>query len=246
LDFVAWAHRLFGSVEPSWFDSTLLLANGRQAQQALRADWVLLPLREWAAAWWQARHGGGGAPAAPLRRLKERLADAALRSALADTLRALQSVTGASARLALQIDAGASWLAWAGATGPVDDDDAEEALVHVAALLHALSGSGIAAVVVLQHDALPADPASHFEALTNAAHHHGWGCALCASARVDTIEGFDAVAARTPAPGQGAWLADDDWPEPTAPGATFVVATIPAAASPDDVLARVEHWRRQV
>lgn len=242
LDLTAYARRVFGSGEPEWFDTPTLMAQLRQAQQGLRADWVLLPLLDWAAAWWPARRGGAEAGRSALRILKTRLEDPALRAALVDVLRALHGVIG-SARLALQLGSGAQWLAWAG-DSEADADDAEEALVYLAAMLHSLAGSGIAAVVVEQTGEQPEDLDEHFAALTNAAHHHGWPCALCAAELSDVPAGFDALACRTPAAGEGLWLAENDWRDaPAAPAGTFIVARVPGDATPDTVLSRIAHWR---
>ena len=148
LDLTAYARRVFGNCEPEWFDTPTLMAHQRQAQQGLRADWVLLPLLDWAAAWWSARRSDAGVARSALRTLKQRLEDPALRAALTDVLRALQGAIG-GAGLALQLAGGAQWLAWAG-NDAADVDDAEEALVYLASLLHGLAGSGIGAVVVEQ------------------------------------------------------------------------------------------------
>lgn len=242
LDLTAYARRVFGSGEPEWFDTPTLMAQLRQAQQSLRADWVLLPLLDWAAAWWPARRPGADTGRSPLRVLKTRLEDPALRAALVDVLRALHGVIG-NARLALQLGSGAQWLAWAG-DDEADADDAEEALVYLAALLHGMAGSGIAAVVVEQAGEQPEDLDEHFAALTNAARHHGWPCALCAAELSGPPAGFDTLACRTPAAGQGLWLAENDWRDSTtSPAAPFIVARVPGDITPDAVLSQVAQWR---
>jgi hypothetical protein len=242
LDLTAYARQVFGSGEPEWFDTPTLMAQLRQAQQSLRADWVLLPLLDWAAAWWPARRPGADAGRNPLRVLKTRLEDPALRAALVDVLRALHGVIG-RAGLALHLGSGAQWLAWAG-DDDADADDAEEALVYLAALLHSLAGSGIAAVVVEQTGEQPEDLDEHFAALTNAAHHHGWPCALCAAEHSHAPAGFDALACRTPAAGQGLWHAETEWTDtPASPAAPFIVARVPGDVTPDAVLSRIAHWR---
>lgn len=242
LDLTAYAQQVFGSGEPEWFDTPTLMAHLRQAQQGLRADWVLLSLLDWAAAWWSARRPGADAARSALRTLRQRLEDAALRAALTDVLRALHGVIG-GAGLALQLADGAQWLVWGG-DDAADADDAEEALVYLAALLHGLAGSGIGAVVLEQTGRMPDDAAEHFAALTNAARHHGWPCALCAASLPGALAGFDALACRNPAAGQGRWLTEGGWPNAAAPAsAPFIVARVPGNAPPDAVLSRIAEWR---
>lgn len=242
LDLTAYARRVFGSGEPDWFDTPTMVAQLRQAQQSLRADWVQLPLLDWAAAWWSARRPGTGAGSSALRTLKTRLEDLALRASLADLLRALHGVIG-GAGLALQLVDGAAWLAWTGDEA-ADVDDAEEACVYLAAELHGLAGSGIGAVVVTQSGTLPCDAGEHYAALTNAASHHGWPCVICSPELRRIPAGFNAAASAASAPGLGSWIRDTQWNRADAPSQMpFIIARVPADAAPDAVLERIAQWR---
>ena len=244
LDGLDYARRVFGTDEASWFETPVLLATCRPMMQSLRADWLLFPLREWVQAWWGA-HGpveAGGSK--PLRLLKNRLAHEALRSALLDALLALHSVTGSGAGLALQVDGPEQWLAWVGdESDDIDEGDAEDIVVYLAALVHALSGSGVSAAVVCQWSETQADASERYAALNNAAAHHGWARVLGVTHAPVTPDGFDALAAREPAPGQGLWLTRDDWDSAVAPATPFIVARIPAQATPEQVLAHIARWR---
>ncbi|KWF80449.1 hypothetical protein WL93_24060 [Burkholderia diffusa] len=250
LDLTAYARAVFGNDVPNWFETPVLLAHVRQAQQALHADWLLLPLLDWTAAWWEMRQTSSGQLAKPLLRMKTCLGDPAFRAALTDLLRALQTVTGDLVRLALQIDGGAQWLEWAGAGDEIDEDDAEDALVHIAALLHAIPDDSIAAVFVRQLATLPGDPDQHFEALANAAGHHDWPCVLCTESLAAAPAGFKGLAAICPDQGQGVWLQSEDWSKTadhrTNPGLPFLVATVPPLAAPDAVLACISRWRARM
>lgn len=242
LDAQGYARRMFPADGAAWHESAALLASSRQAMQSLRPDWWLLPLREWTEAWFQGAAPGETASGRPLRLLKSRLAGEDLRTALLDALRALHSVTGKTTGLALQVDGPEAWLAWAGATGEPDEADVEDVVVYLAGLLHALSGSGIGAVVV-REAATIRDPAERYAALANAAAHHGWSCVLCSVSAEALPAGFDALAARPAAAGHGAWLDDDDWATGAAVAAPFIVTRVPAQARADEVLARIERWR---
>lgn len=245
LDALAYARRVFGVDDAHWCETPALLAAARPLLQGLRPDWLAFPLREWAAAWWQPRHPPPAAK--PLRTLKARLADEAFVAALLDALRALHSVAAPATGLALQIDDPAHWLAWAlgedEADDDIDDGDAEDVMVCLAALLHRLAGSGIGAVLVRQSTPTSADIAERCAALTNAAVHHGWSAVLCSAGEAAPPAGFDALATSPPAGGLGVWVDDRDWGCETTTAAPFVVARVPAQATPDTVLAQIAHWR---
>jgi hypothetical protein len=243
LDAWAYARRVFGTDDGRWFETPVLLANGRQVLASLRPQWLLFPLREWVDAWWIAQHPDAPGAARSLRSISLRVADSGLRAALVDALRALHTITAPGCGLALQVDGPEQWLAEANAQQPIDEGDAEDVVVHVAALLHALAGSGIAAVLVRQSAPTGSDLAERYAALANAAAHHGWATVLCCRATQDLPEGFDAVALAAPGPGVGRWLLEDDWRRDEPVAASFLVAQVPALAAPDDVLARIARWR---
>lgn len=243
LEALAYARRVFGTDEAHWEQTPVLLTTYRQALQSLRPDWLLFPLLEWAGAWWQA-HARGEVPPKPLRALKARLGDEGLHAALLDALRALHSVTGSATKLALQIDGAEQWLTWAGADeAEIDEGDAEDAVVYLAALVHTLAGSGVGAVLVRQQAATQADLDERYAALTNAAGHHEWASVLCCDIGDAKPKSFDLLAARQSLPGFGAWLSDADWSNTVAPTAPFIVTQVPTSARPDAVLAQIARWR---
>lgn len=244
LDGMDYARRLFGADEATWFETPALLATCRPMMQSLRPQWLPFPLREWVQAWWAAHGTPETGATKPLRALKNRLAHEGLRAALLDALLALHSVTGSGGGLALQIDGPEQWLAWAGGEGDdIDEGDAEDVVVYLAALVHALSGSGVGAAIVCQWSETQANPDERYAALSNAAAHHGWARVLCVPHAPVTPSGFDALAAREPAPGQGLWLTRDDWDSVVAASTPFIVARIPAHAAPEQVLAKLSRWR---
>jgi len=244
LDGLDYARRIFGTDESTWFETPVLLATSRPMMQSLRPQWLLFGLLEWVQAWWGAHGPAETGAGKPLRTLKNRLAHEGLRAALLDALRALHSVTGAGAGLALQIDGPEQWLLWAGDEGDeIDEGDAEDAVVYLASLVHALSGSGVGAAVVCQWSPTQADASERYAALCNAAAHHGWARVLCVRQALAQADGFDALAERTPAAGHGLWLTQDDWDGAAAPASPFIVARIPAQAAAEQVLAQLARWR---
>lgn len=243
LDALSYARRVFGSDDAHWFETPTLLVTYRQALQSLRPDWLLFPMLEWATAWWQA-NGLGEVPPKPLRALKARLGHEGLRAALLDALRALHSITGSATKLALQIDGPEQWLGWSGSNETeIDEGEAEDAVVYLAALLHTLAGSGVSAVLVRQHTRTRANLDDRYASLTNAANHHEWASVLCCVLGDVKPKNFGLLAARQTLPGFGAWLNDDEWANPVAPAAPFIVTQVPSNAKPDAVLTQIARWR---
>lgn len=243
LDALAYGRRVFGSDEARWFETPALLGTYRQVLQGLRPDWLLFPALEWAAAWWQA-NGPDDSTGRPLRTLKARLAHAGLRAALLDALRALHSVTGSGTGLGLAIDGPEQWLAWAGSDeAEVDEGDAEDVVVYLAAALHMMASSGIGAVILRQNTLTQADPDERYAALTNAAGHHAWPTLLCVDRLTERPQRFDLVAARRTLPACGVWIGDEGWSGGEAVDAPFIVTQVPEHFRPDAVLARLAHWR---
>ena len=244
LDGLDYARRVFGTDQTRWYETPALLGACRPMMQSLRPDWLLFPLRQWVQAWWAAHGTAETLATKPLRLLKNRLANEALRAALLDALRALHSVTGTAAQLALQIDGPEQWLAWAGAEGDdIDEGDAEDVVVYLAALVHALSDSGVGAVVICQWTETVTDPDERFAALSNAAGHHEWASVLCCDLAPAAAKGFDLLASRQQVKGFGAWLRDEDWSGAAGPTVPFIVARVPAQAAPEQVLAQIARWR---
>ncbi len=248
LDYLPFARRVYGQNDARWFDAGPLLATCRQAQQGLKPDVMLFPLLDWTAAWWQAQGLALPQASRSTKALKLALENPALLRALSEVLQALATLNRADAAVALKLGSVEDWLHWISPATPlhaaVDEGDAEDVCVYLAALVNKLPAATFDSLFL--HRTRPIDGSSSvaYAPLVNAAWHFGWGLVLCAQDSQDLPADIDLVASRGPLGGQGLWATDAFWhtAAPASP-ARFVVGTLLADMQPERVLSTLARLR---
>lgn len=249
LDYLRYARKVFEPGQERWFDSAMLLNVYRQAQRALNAEVILLPLLDWMSAWWQAEVGMPPASDRPAKALRAACNHDGMVAALTDTLRALHTMNSAQSTVALLIDDPGRWLSWAGGDAGqycvLDGADAEDVAVYLSALLHEVAPCGAGAIFLCQRAPLDGDAGQVYEPLTNTAAHYGLSSLYCNADGDSLPNGFDCLATSAPVAGAGRMLKDSDWLEaaPSARRAPFVFGVIPEATEPAQALATVAALR---
>lgn len=172
----------------------------------------------------------------------------ALKTLLADDAAAVGAVALASAvattsraPLVVQVPAPLTWLgslaaeAGAGNLDAIESHHAENMAVYMADWLRRLSGVPVATLLLdgrrTDRSELPPDSLEQSAPVANATEHYRWGLAMRFDDGVDLV-GHDRG---------GAVLAGEYWTgtDLDVPDADLVVTTIPAQASPEDVLSRL-------
>lgn len=253
LDYLAFARRVYGDGSAPWFAAAPLTSLYRQAQQGLQPEVTIFPLLDWLTAWQQAQLGSQPIAPAPRKQLQQTLAQPALIAALAEVSRALAAAVGGRASLALGLAAPERWLQWSGARfaadSALDEADAEEVFVCLAALLHKLPVTAFAGLVAAREIAIAGDATVAFEPLVNVARHLRWKLALASRTADDLPAGFPAVASGSGGSGDdGGWWADESFWQATSNRAAaqgrFVLAIVPPEASAHEVLAALARYRQ--
>jgi len=256
LDYVDYAGALLAGGNVPWLDTTASAAWLRKAQGLLRSDVITLPVGRACAAWLEAhpplREAMRAKPRAvvPTRTL---LADDALRSHLAELVRALRgSVPGPS--FALVCPSPRAWVAEAyeqahGCGVDVGEDEADSAALYIADFLRAFGESGIDALLLVESAAsepVTAQDVACYRSALNVAAHYRWdvGLSVPGTRYQGGAAGLDFVVAPQALPGAvaGRVLTVDFWagaaPPDPAPEC-FRYATVPANADPERVLERL-------
>jgi hypothetical protein len=248
LDYLHFARRVYGQDDARWFESGNLLSTCRQAQQGLKPDVMVFPLYDWVAAWWQANGGAKPQASRPTKALKLALENTALVAALCEVLHALGTLNRSDAALALSLGKVEDWLRWVNpaeaSDKAVDEGDAEDVCVYLAALAHKLPATAFGSLFVSRSLPIDGDASVAFDPLVNTARHFGWALVLCAQDGQGLPDGFDLVAGQQPQGEQGLWAQANWWRAmPMANAARFVVCAIPADERPDTVLATLARLR---
>lgn len=251
LDYLPFARRVYGHDDASWFDAGTLLSTCRQAQQGIKSDVMLFPVLEWVKGWWHSRGIALPQASRPTKALKLALENAALLTALNEVLNALGTLNRADAAIALSLGNVEGWLTWidpaAAARNSVDESDAEDVCVYLAALSHKLPATAFGSLFLEQTLPIDGDASVAFDPLANAARHFGWALVLCSHDTSRLPEGFGLVACRQPQGAQGLWADATVWSGTSATpakGAPFVVGTLPADSRPETVLAALSQLRQ--
>lgn len=248
LNYLHFARRVYGQDDARWFEAGVLLSTCRQAQQGIKPDVMLFPVREWIAAWWQANGGAKPQASRPTKALKMALENAALLTALCEVLNALGTLNRADAAIALDLGSAEDWLRWIDPATPledsVDEGDAEDICVYLSALAHKLPASAFGSLFLQQKLPIDGDASVAFDPLVNTTRHFGWALVLCTQDHANVPEGFDMVASAQPQGTQGLWADEGLWTgSASAHGARFVVSTLPEQARPETVLAALNQLR---
>lgn len=248
LDYLPFARRVYGQDDAHWFDPGNLLSTCRQAQQGLKPDVMLFPLQAWVFAWWNAHAGALPNASRPTKTLKQALENPALIGALSEVLQVLGTLNRPDAAVALQLGSVEDWLRWV-APGwddeALDEGDAEDVCVYLAALAHKLPASAFGSLFLQQDHPIDGDASVAYAPLTNAARHFGWSLVLCAPTGQLHPEGFHLLATPEPDSGQGLWLTPDAWARRAQqPVPSFVVGTLAPDDNPATVLAHLAQLRQ--
>ncbi|NDK88285.1 hypothetical protein GYA93_01600 [Gordonia desulfuricans] len=246
IDDTAYATAVIRQGAPiPWTDLAALVGHFGQTRSLLDPDAVWLDVRRW--------------QQAQLERTPDLVTEMGRRSRTGYALRTLlgdddlvaglvTAVTtiGTSSRrpVVLHVPSPASWLSWAhGVAGTdldeVDEDAADSASMYIAEWLGRL-GAVPVSLVLLDAVGSPADTReslSEYGSVTNVAKHVGWSVALRHADMVEAAD--DVVIATVP---ETFWTSSGD-PDPEILGADILLATIPAAASPEHVLDRLATLR---
>jgi hypothetical protein len=264
LDDADYAERLLSAGRTPWCDGAAYLAFRRKAHGLLKPDLWALPLSRMLTAWVDAHPALRQAMSAKPRLLvpaRTLLADAALRTYLADLLGSLQSGgVGDPLLLAMPSPRALIRQAWqlafdAAPEDALGEDEIDTCAVYVADFLRSFAATDIAGLL-LEEDAddapASADEVAWYQPVLNVATHFRWAVGL------SVPDGCGCVAAPLPAQfviapqslpvqvPQGRVLADDFWTGAAPPATTmdgFFYARVPADAVPEQVLARLSVLR---
>ena len=262
LDYSDYAAALLAGGQAPWLDTAACVAWLRKAQSLLRSDVVTLPMGAVNAAWLDAHPALFDAMAAKKKRaaapLRTMLADEALRIQGVDLALALRAAF-AQAPLALACPSPRRWVAWAqarcapGESAEIDDDAVDSAASYMADFLRVFSQCGIDAVLLEEAaDSAPTSAAALqlYQPVLNVASHYRWdiGLRLPQVGAAPPTQGLDFVVAPSECdvPMRGFALDPACWNGTLAsacPPGGFRFATVPAAALPEAVLARLADWR---
>jgi len=263
LDYTDYATNLLANGQAPWLDTAACVAWVRKAQSLLRSDVVMLPMGEVAAAWLDAHPAALEAMAAKKRRvaapLRALLADEGLRIRLVDLALALRAAF-AQTPLVLACPSPRRWVAWAsarctaGEAVEIDDDAVDAAASYMADFLRVFSQCGVDAVLL--EESAETEPTSAaavklYQPLFNLAAHYRWDIGLRLPQATQYTQptdgpGFVITPRVLAAPMLGLALPPPCWdtaPAPECPHGGFRFATVPAAAQPETVLARLAAWR---
>lgn len=249
LDYMPFARRVYGQDDGRWFDPGNLLSTCRQAQQGLKPDVMLFPLQSWMAAWWAAHVGALPSASRPTKALKQVLESPALLAVLTEVLQSLGTLNRADAAVALQLGSVEDWLRWVAPDWDeeeVDEGDAEDVCVYLAALAHKLPASAFGSLFLQQSRSIDGSASVAYDPLVNTARHFGWALVLCAPANQPLPEGIHWMATPQPEGGQGLWLTSEAWARRAAhrPVPGFVVGTLSPDDTPANVLAHLAQLRQ--
>lgn len=248
LDYLPFARRVYGQDDARWFDAGNLLSTCRQAQQGLKPDVMLFPLQAWMAAWWSAQAGALPGASRPAKVLKQVFENPALLQALSDVLQALGTLNRADAAVALQLGSVEDWLRWVApdwSEDVLDEGDAEDVCVYLAALANKLPTATFGSLFVSQGLPIEGDASVAYDPLANTARHFGWGLVLCAPAGQELPEGFHLLATPQAEGKQGLWLTPEAWATRTLQQLpSFVVGTLSPDDNPATVLAHLAQLRQ--
>ena len=263
LDYTDYAAALLAGGQAPWLDTAACVAWLRKAQGLLRSDVLMLPMGVVAQAWLDAHPALLEAMAAKKRRaaapLRALLADEGLRIQLVDLALALRAAF-AQAPLALACPSPRRWVAWAsarcaaGEAIEIDDDAVDSAASYMADFLRVFSQCGIDALLLEESaETAPATDSALqlYQPLFNVASHYRWDIGLRVAALNGSAlptQGLNFVVAPgdIEAPMRGLALDAACWngsDAPACPPGGFRFATVPVAAQPEAVLARLAAWR---
>lgn len=257
LDYVDYAAQLLSGGRAPWLDSAALVAWYRKAQGLLKSDVVAVPLGRIAAAWVQAHPDLAAAlreKKRVLHPLKTLLADAGLRTQLAETLAGLRASLPGSV-LALGLPSPRQWTAEVyrlahGSDAEVGDDETDSAALYLADFLRAFGDSGVDALLIEETAATEPRSAEQFELyrpVANVAAHYRWALGLLQPQNAwDAAEpALDFVLAPQASGGRvtGLLLPPAFWSGAAAPAAAFHYTRIPEQAQPEAVLERLASLR---
>jgi len=263
LDYSDYAAALLAGGQAPWLDTAACVAWLRKAQSLLRSDVVTLPMGAVSATWLEAYPALLEAMVAKKRRvaapLRVLLADEALRIQGVDLALALRAAF-AQVPLVLACPSPRRWVAWAsarcspGEALDVDDDAVDSAASYMADFLRVFSQCGIDAVLL--DESAETEPATAaalqlYQPVFNVAAHYRWDIGLRlpqAVAAMLPTEGLNFVVAprEVETPMRGLALDAGCWngtAAPPCPSGGFRFATVPVAAQPEAVLARLADWR---
>lgn len=258
LDSTDYAAALLNKGVVPWLDVGEFVSLQRRALGLLKSDVVGLPLAPACAAWLDAHADLRTAMRAKSRTvfaLKTLLADDALRAHLLELANGLRaSTTGAI--FALVLPSPRAWVATAYAQAHGDavepgDEEADSAAVYLADFLRGFAAAGIDALLLEEapgHVPPSAESVALYQAVLNVADNYRWDAGLKVDGSIGeaTARAADyAIAAHPPAsPRCGVALHAGFWnADASAPATKFRYATIPAAAKPETVLARLAMLR---
>ena len=262
LDYSDYAAALLAGGQAPWLDTAACVAWLRKAQSLLRSDVVTLPMGAIGSAWLGAHPALLEAMVAKKRRaaapLRVLLADEGLRIQGVDLALALRAAF-AQAPLVLACPSPRRWVAWAsarcapGEAPDIDDDAVDSAASYMADFLRVFSQCGIDAVLLEEAaDTAPTSAAALqlYQPVLNVASHYRWdiGLLLPQVGAAPPTQGLDFFVApsEVDVPMRGFALDPACWngtPAPACPSGGFRFATVPVAAQPEAVLARLADWR---
>lgn len=258
LDSTDYAAALLNKGVVPWLDVGEFVSLQRRAQGLLKSDIVSLHLAAACAAWLDAHadlRTAMGAKSRAVFALKTLLADEALRAHLLELANGLRaSMTGAI--FALVLPSPRTWIAMAyaqahGEAVESGDEEADSAAVYLADFLRGFAATGIDALLLEEAPGyLPpnAESVMLYQAVLNVADNYRWDVGLKVDGAIGEATACAAdyaIAAQPPvSPRCGVALDAGFWSADTAaPPTKFRYATIPAAAKPETVLARLAMLR---